>query len=101
MASEIHVDDVGTRFLITVQDDGVAVDISSAVSRHIKLKKPSSTVLDRTGTLYTDGTDGKMYYDAVAGDLDEAGDYKIQGKVIFSAGTFSTDVKKFKVHCNI
>ena len=101
MASEIHVDDVGTRFLITVQDDGVAVDISSATARQINFKKPSATVLNRTGSLFTDGTDGKMYYDAVAGDLDEAGDYKIQGKVIFSVGNFSTDVKKFKVHCNI
>ena len=101
MASEIHVDDVGPRLLITVQDDGVAVDISSATARQINFKKPSATVLNRTGSLFTDGTDGKMYYDAVAGDLDEAGDYKIQGKVIFSVGTFSTDVKKFKVHCNI
>ena len=30
MADEIHVNDIGTRFLITVKDDGSAVDISSA-----------------------------------------------------------------------
>ena len=101
MASEIHVDDVGTRFLITVQDDGVAVDISTATARQINFKKPSSTVLNRAGSLFTDGTDGKMYYDAVAGDLDEAGDYKIQGKVTFPSGIYSTDVQIFKAHCNI
>ncbi len=32
MASEIHVGDVGTQLIMTVKDDGVVVDISSASS---------------------------------------------------------------------
>ena len=42
-----------------------------------------------------------MFYDTVAGDLDEAGLYKLQAKVIVPSGTFFTDIFSFKVHPNI
>jgi hypothetical protein len=43
-----------------------------------------------------------MYYDAVAGDLDEVGKYKLQGKVFLGgSGTFYTDIHTFQVHCNL
>jgi len=101
MASEIHEDDVGTKLLITVTDDGSVVDISSASSLEIFIKKPAGTTLNRTGVLETDGTDGKMYYITVAGDLDAAGNYKIQGRVTVTAGSFYTSLATFKVHCNL
>ena len=101
MASEIHEGDVGTKLLITVTDDGSVVDISSATSKDIFIKKPDGTILNRTGVLETDGTDGKMYYITIAGDLDTAGNYKIQGKVTLATGTFYTSTATFKVHCNL
>ena len=101
MASEIHVDDVGTKFLITIKEDSAIVDISSATALSIFIKKPNDTVLARVGTLHTDGTDGKMYYDIAAGDLDEAGQYKLQGRVSIGTSTYYTDVYHFRVHCNI
>lgn len=100
MASQIHKDDVGTKLLVTVTDDGSAVDISSASSLTIFIRKPSGTVLERTGVV-EDGPNGKMYYLTVLGDLDAAGNYKIQGKVVISAGTFYTSISNFKVHCNL
>lgn len=101
MASQIHKDDVGTKLLVTVTDDDSAVDISTASSLTIFIKKPDGTVLDRAGVLNTDGIDGKMYYLTVVGDLDVAGNYKIQGKVVISVGTFYTSISNFKVHCNL
>lgn len=101
MASEIHEGDIGTKLLITVTDDGSIVDISSASSLSIYIRKPSGTILTRTGVLETDGTDGKMYYITVAGDLDVAGSYKIQGKVVLPAGSYYTSTATFKVHCNL
>ena len=104
MASEIHKDDVGTRFLITVKDDGLPVNISgvSGGSVHqISFRKPSDTVIDRNATLKDYGISGVMFYDTVAGDLDEAGLYKLQAKVIVPSGTFFTDIFSFKVHPNI
>ena len=101
MASEIHVNDVGTKFLATIKDDGVVVDISSASSITMKFRKPDDEVVSRTGTLDSDGTDGKVYYTTVFGDLDEAGHYKLQAVVNLPTGTYYTDIYSFRVHCNL
>ncbi len=101
MANQIHQNDVGTQLVITVLDSNVAVDISTATDLKIYLRKPDSTTLTKTGVLYTDGTDGKMVYTTIAGDLDLVGNYKIQGKVEIDGGTFYTDLGSFKVYCNI
>ena len=103
MPSEVHLNDIGTRFKVTVNDDGVPVDLSSASALQISFRKPDDTIIDRTGSTLGDGssTSGVMYYDSVAGDLDAAGNYKLQGKVTLSAGTYYTDIHTFKVHCNL
>jgi hypothetical protein len=101
MASEIHENDVGTKLLVTITDDGQVVDISSALALSIFIRKPDGTILNRTGTLETDGTDGKMYYLTVAGDLDVAGTYKLQGQVVLLTGSYYTNTANFKVHCNL
>ena len=90
MASEIHKDDVGTRFLITVKDDGNLVNISGvsgAAIHQISLRKPSDTVIERNATLQDYGISGVMYYDTVDGDLAEAGVYTLQAKVVVPRGT--------------
>ncbi len=101
MASEIHVDDVGTRFLITVKENGSGVDISSAEALSIFIRKPDDTLIARSGTLNSDGTDGKMYYDTASGDLNAAGHYKLQGRVSLSSSTYYTTIYNFQVHCNV
>tara|TARA_Y100000004_G_C8856006_1_gene386857 strand:- start:57 stop:371 length:315 start_codon:yes stop_codon:yes gene_type:complete len=104
MASEIHKDDVGTRFLITVKDDGNLVNISGVDGssvHQINIRKPSDVVINRNATLQDFGISGVMFYDTIAGDLDEAGFYKLQAKVVIPSGTYFTDVYTFKVHSNI
>ena len=101
MASQIHEGDIGTKLLVTVTDDGSIVDISSASTLDIFIKKPDGTILSRSGTLETDGTDGKMYYITVLGDLDVAGKYKLQGRVVIASGSFYTSTATFTVHCNL
>lgn len=101
MSSEIHQGDIGTKLLITVTDDGEIVDISSTSFLTIFIKKPDGTTISRPGTLETDGTDGKMHYITVSGDLDVAGLYKIQGRIGLSGGSFYTNTSNFKVHCNL
>ena len=100
-ANEIHVNDVGTLFTITIKDGDSVVDISSATTRKIVIKKPSGTKLTYTTTFVSDGTDGKMKYNAVSGDLDETGTYKLQSYVIIGDGTFYTDITSFKVYRNL
>jgi hypothetical protein len=104
MASEIHKDDIGTRFLITVKDDGDLVNISGVGGgsiHQISFRKPSDAIVERNATLQDYGVSGVMFYDSVAGDLDEAGVYKLQAKVIIPSGTYYTDLYTFKVHSNI
>ena len=100
-ANEIHINDVGTKFLVTVTDGSSAVDISSASTKQLIFKKPSGAKLTKATSFVTDGTDGKMQYNVAADDLDEAGSYKLQGKVIISDGTFYTDIHTFKVYRNL
>lgn len=101
MSSEIHLNDVGTRFLITVKDRDTIVNIANYSSLTLIFKKPSSTTIYRSGILHTDGTDGKIRYDTAAGDLNETGTYKLQGRVALPSGTFYTDIHNFQVHCNL
>lgn len=105
MASGIHQNDIGTRFLFTIKDYATndTVDISSASSRQIFIKKPSNTVLTKTASILSSGSasSGVMYYDTVAGDLDEAGWYKMQGRVALPSGTYSTTLYGFQVNCNL
>ena len=40
-ANEIHLNDIGTQFLLTVKDGSSAVDISSATTKQIIIKNVS------------------------------------------------------------
>ena len=100
-ANEIHQNDIGTAFTITIQDGTTAVDISTATTKKIVFKKPSGTKLPYDTAFVSDGTDGKIKYNVVAGDLDEVGTYKLQSYVVISDGTFYTDITSFKVYRNL
>ena len=100
-ANEIHMNDVGTKFLVTVTDGTTAVDISSATTKQLIFQKPSGTKLTKATAFTSDGTDRKMQYSIASDDFDEAGSYKLQGKVVISDGTFYTDIHTFKVHRNL
>jgi len=101
-ANEIHLEDIGTVFVGTVKDDaGNVVDISGATTKQFTFKKPDGSKAIKTAIPTTDGTDGKMQYVAVSGDLDQAGGWRLQGKVILPSGTWYTDVHRFDVHTNL
>jgi hypothetical protein len=101
MNSYIHENDIGTKLLIKVTDDGKIVNLENATTLVILVKKPDGTLLTLPAELETDGKDGKMYYITVAGDIDVAGNYKIQGRVTLPNGIFYTTVDTFIVHCNL
>tara|TARA_R100000008_G_C3580871_1_gene168420 strand:- start:668 stop:976 length:309 start_codon:yes stop_codon:yes gene_type:complete len=100
-ANEIHQNDIGTKFVVTIKDGSSAVDVSGATTKQIIFKKPSGTTLTKAAAFNSDGSDGIIYYSAASEDLDETGTYKIQGKVVISDGTFYTDIQSFKVHRNL
>ncbi len=106
MASgEIHVNDVGTIFELTVYDTvndlSVVKNISSASTLTVKFLKQDGTVMTRNGVLTTDGSDGKFQYTTVAGDLDKIGGWRIQGYVVLPSGAWNTDIHDFTVMDNL
>jgi hypothetical protein len=102
MSCEIHVNDIGTIFRVTVQDcNSTVVDVSMALDKTITLKKPNGTVLTKDAGFYTDGTDGQIQYTAVSGDLDMAGSWKLQAHITTPSGSWSSDFHTFKVARNL
>jgi len=101
MASEIHYGDIGVNFNITVMNGAAVLNVSNANSISIIFQKPDASDITKTAALVTNGTDGKIKYTTISGDLDQVGTWQIQARVDFGASVFSTDVQKFKVYRNI
>lgn len=100
-ANEIHKNDIGTEFRCTIKDDESVVDVSSVTLKQLLFKKPDGTVLTKTASFYTDGTDGIITYASIDGDLDQCGLWELQGYVEFGSTEFHSDIKNFMVHRNI
>ncbi len=101
-ANEIHIGDVGTVFEITMMDDDVVQDIGSATDMEIVFEKPDKTKVTNIASRSGDGTDGKMrYVISQASELDQKGNWKIQGIITFPTGKWSSDIDKFKVYENL
>lgn len=110
--NEIHQDDLGTEFIVTivecVNNVETPVDISTATAKEIIFIKPDSTKITATAEFTTpasggagDGTDGKISYFTTTGDLSLTGTYKIQGIVTTPAGKWHSTISKFKVVGNL
>jgi len=98
---EIHVDDIGTIFTITIKDGASIVDVSSATTQQLIFKKPSGTTSTKTTSFVTDGSDGKIKYTTVADDIDEIGLWKLQSYIVMPSGSWKTDVGSFNVYANL
>lgn len=103
--------DDGTKFVLEIVDcqlvGGVptesVVDISTATGMWVIFRRPDYTYLKVSASLYTDGTDGKIVYTTTGdpnnqtGDLDQLGDWEVQGRVTLPGGTWSSDTGTFEV----
>jgi hypothetical protein len=72
----VHVGDVGVVIRLTVYEDGVVKNLSSALTRQIKIRKPNGTVLTRTAEFVTTGIDGRLQCLSLAEDFDAPGLYE-------------------------
>jgi hypothetical protein len=100
---EIRVGDAGTRFILTVKDeDDQVVDISSATSKTITFVKPThGDSVVKAASFYTDGSDGKLFYDTIVSDLDVDGLWRYQVTVDLDTGEWKSDIHTFRVHPNL
>lgn len=102
---EVHYNDIGTVFEVTVKDcvsgTSTVLDVSGASSLELIFKSPSGVAATQTASLVTDGTDGKIKYTSVDGDFAEVGTWRIQCKIGIGGGTYRSDVGSFKVYENL
>ena len=98
----VHVGDIGTIFELTVEDCNGVVDISTATTLEIIFRKPDGTQVINLACLSGTGVDGKMRYKTtVSTEIDQEGDWLMQGRVEFGADDFKTTVVGFNVQGNI
>ncbi len=101
LTDKVFVGDIGTSFRATIKEDDTAVDISTATTKQLIFEKPDGTIITRTASFVTDGTDGVIEYLSIAGDLDIGGDWRIQAYIIMSGWTGRTDIVEFKIYDNL
>jgi hypothetical protein len=69
-----------------VDGDAAAIDISTASTKELHLLKPDGTTAAKSGSFTTDGSDGKLYYQTVSGDIDQSGPWWFQMYVVLASG---------------
>lgn len=85
-----YLESVGDLIVIDLTD---VVDLSTATSTAIRYRKPSGIEGEWTGVVVND----TITYTTVAGDLDEAGVWFIQGEFVLPTLTGSSKVKAIRV----
>lgn len=98
---EIRKNDIGIQFVVTIQDGDDPEDISGYTTRQILIRKPNGTVLTKSTTLSTDGTDGSLYAVSEEGDLDLVGTYNLQITLSNETVSYHTDIGNFRVNKNL
>lgn len=102
MAAEIHVDDEGTSFRITVLDEASrVVDLTGAERLEVWFRRPDQVPLVREADVHGDPSAGVMEYVTASGDLSIAGAWRVQGHVALPGGLIHTNVHKFRVYPNV
>lgn len=99
--STIHVGDVGTVLQITLTRDGATFDLSTATVKTFTLISPTHVKQLKTAAFTNSGSDGKVQYTTIAGDLNEPGVWTMQAHVELSIGIWSSDVVPFTVAQNL
>lgn len=99
--NKIHIDDYGTRFTVTVKDADDSVFSLVGLSVDFWFCKPDGSVIVKTASYTTDGTDGKAYYTTASGDIDSLGIWRLQAKVYGGSSNFFTNSARFRVINNL
>ena len=83
---------VGAPMTATIIDPATnaALDISAATTMQFKVRKPDATVLTWAATFVSDGTDGKITYSTVDGDIDAAGTWLLEARIVLPSADWRT-----------
>lgn len=81
IVDDVQEGDIGTVFEITLKDGDAVLPIDSATLMRMIFRKHDGAILEKPASFTTDGLDGKLQYVTVEGDLDQAGEWKVQAYV--------------------
>ena len=86
--------------ITVVDEDGAAVDLGTAVDYTATLQKPNGdeVAISMADFTVVDAATGRIDYLTVAGDLDQAGVYRLECWVQLAGGQWSSDIDSFRVH---
>jgi hypothetical protein len=99
MQQTIRINDEGTTIRGTIYDEtDTVVDISTATVKQFRLRKPDKTFVSKTATFSAGGTDGRIQYTLVAGDIDQAGRWEIEAYVEMPSGKWYSQTNEFFVN---
>lgn len=94
----IHVGDVGTVIVVTVTENGVALDLSAATEKALVFAPPEAlAIFEKAASFTTDGKDGKIQYALAAGDLAIDGTWRVQARVTLPTWSGYSDAVSFVV----
>ena len=99
--TEFGLNAVGNTLILTLLEDGLAKDISTATPTKFLIKKPDLTTSEVSAGFVTDGTDGQLQYTFISGDLNIEGQYELQAQVTAGAWRGTSSSFKFEVRDTI
>ena len=98
--NEIHLNDIGLKFEITVVDGTTPVDLGGHTTMALTFRKPDGTKLEVAATVDDAGT-GSISYTTLLDDLDQVGRWKIQLHTVIPGYNLHSDVGEFTVYANL
>ena len=101
MSTPAQVSDIGVTLVVTITKDGTAQDVSTATTKELIIRTPLGVTLPKAASFATTGSDGKIQYTTLAGDLATAGLYSIQAHVVYGSVDLHTEVSTFSVKANL
>jgi hypothetical protein len=101
----IQLNAKGVDIIFAVQEDGAALDISTATGLKLFVKGPSdSAAVEKTATFVDDGSDGQIKYRTTSTSdtaNDEAGEWKIQASFVLGAFEGRSSIEEYQVSANL
>lgn len=97
----LHIGSIGFSFNIQIISNFNTMDISEAVEKKVYFKKPDGTKINRNLSFFTNGTDGKLIYETVSGDIDLPGVWQMQANIVTPTDTWWTSIETFTVQGNL
>lgn len=86
---------------LEVREGYGVLDISSATTKNIIIEKPDNSLITTSGSFFTDGKDGLLYYRTVIGDLDQVGVYNVQAYIEMPSFIGYSTPTSFVVYANL